>query len=245
MRRISYLLLAVAVYVLFFATFLYLIGFVAGLRMLPTSVDHGTTVPAGVAFLIDSALITLFGIQHSVMARPAFKVRWTRVVPKPIERSIYVLAASLTLILLFALWCPIEGTSWRVDAPVGRNVLWMLFAAGWLIVLLSTFLISHFELFGLSQVIGYLRHRHPTRPTLRTPLFYKVVRHPLYAGFFIAFWATPDMSYGHLLLASGMSFFMLIAIHYEERDLLHVFGKKYQDYRAHVGMLMPRLRRSH
>jgi protein-S-isoprenylcysteine O-methyltransferase Ste14 len=168
---------------------------------------------------------------------------WTRIVPKPIERSVYVLSASLVLILLFSLWRPIAGTVWQVDAPAARAVLWALFLSGWGIVLLSTFLINHFELFGLSQVIRNLRNREPAAPELRMPFFYKLVRHPLYSGFFIAFWATPTMSYGHLLLAAGMSVFMLIAIQYEERDLIDTFGNDYVAYRQRVGMLAPRLGR--
>jgi len=244
MSRVLFVPLAAAIYLLFFATFLYLIGFVAGLPMLPSNVDKGTYLFGPMAFLIDLGLITLFGVQHSVMARPGFKKVWTMLVPKPIERSVYVLAASLVLILLFAFWCPIEGTVWHVEAPAARIALWALFAAGWGIVLLSTFLINHFELFGLSQVIRNLRNRQPAAPELRIPFLYKLVRHPLYTGFFIAFWATPTMSYGHLLLAVGMSVYMLIAIQYEERDLVDTFGNDYVAYRQRVGMLTPRMGRT-
>ena len=243
MSRVLYVPIAAAIYLLFFATFLYLVGFVAGLPTLPTNVDKGVAAAPLSAAVVDLALIALFGLQHSVMARPGFKAVWTMIVPKPIERSVYVLAASLVLILLFALWRPIAGTVWQVDAPAARILLWVLFAAGWGIVLLSTFLINHFELFGLSQVVRNLRNLQPAAPELRMPFFYKVVRHPLYSGFFIAFWATPTMSYGHLLLAGGMSVFMLIAIQYEERDLVDTFGKDYVDYRQRVGMLTPKLGR--
>jgi protein-S-isoprenylcysteine O-methyltransferase Ste14 len=243
MSRVLFVLLAAAIYLLFFATFLYFIGFVAGLPMLPTHVDKGlVSAPLGAA-VIDLALIALFGLQHSVMARPGFKAVWTMIVPKPIERSVYVLAASLVLILLFALWHPIAGNVWQVEAPVARTALWVLFAAGWLVALLSTFLINHFELFGLSQVVRNLRNHAPAAPVLRMPLFYKLVRHPLYAGFFIAFWATPVMSYGHLLLAAGMSAYVLIAIRYEERDLVDTFGHDYVAYRDRVGMLTPKIGR--
>lgn len=243
MSRVLFVPLAAAIYLLFFATFLYFIGFVAGLPMLPTHVDKGlVSAPLGAA-VIDLALIALFGLQHSVMARPGFKAVWTMIVPKPIERSVYVLAASLVLILLFALWHPIAGNVWQVEAPIARTALWVLFAAGWLVALLSTFLINHFELFGLSQVVRNLRHRAPAAPVLRMPLFYKLVRHPLYAGFFIAFWATPVMSYGHLLLAAGMSAYVLIAIRYEERDLVDTFGHDYVAYRDRVGMLTPKIGR--
>jgi len=244
MSRFIFLFIATIIYGIFFATFLYLIGFVAGLPMLPTNVDKGQLLPTLAAVPIDLALIAMFGLQHSLMARPAFKAAWTQIVPKPIERSVYVLAASMMLIVLFAFWSPIGGTVWQVDTPVARNLLWALFGLGWVVVLLSTFLINHFELFGLSQVIQNLRNREPGAPVLRTPFFYKLVRHPLYTGFFIAFWATPTMSYGHLLLAAGMSTFMLIAIQYEERDLIDTFGNDYVAYRKRVGMLTPRLRRA-
>jgi protein-S-isoprenylcysteine O-methyltransferase Ste14 len=240
MSRFIFVPLAGIIYLIFFATFLYLIGFVAGLPVLPTTVDHGIAMPPLAAAAIDLALIAAFGLQHSVMARPGFKAAWTRIVPRPIERSVYVLAASLVLMVLFALWCPIQGSVWQVDAPAPRILLWAVFASGWLIVLLSTFLLNHFELFGLSQVVRNLRNRAEAPPVFRMPLFYKLVRHPLYAGFFIAFWATPSMSYGHLLLAVGMSTFMLIAIQYEERDLIDTFGADYVAYRRRVGGLMPR-----
>ena len=177
------------------------------------------------------------------MARQGFKRVWTRIVPKPTERSVYVLAASVTLIILFAFWRPIEGAIWSVDGPAA-TALWAVFGSGWLLVLLSTFLINHFELFGLQQAWFHARGREAAPPMFRQPLLYKLVRHPLYAGFFLAFWATPHMSYGHLLLAAGMSVYMLVAIRYEERDLVGVFGRDYEDYRQQVGMLTPRMRRA-
>jgi methanethiol S-methyltransferase len=244
MSRYLFLPVSGAIYLIFLATFLYLIGFVAGLPLLPSNVDKGTYLIPPFAFAIDVGLIALFGVQHSVMARPGFKAVWTRIVPKPIERSVYVLTASLVLMLLFLFWCPIEGILWRVETPLGRDVLWGLFALGWGIVLLSTFLINHFELFGLSQVVRNLRNREAAAPVLRMPFFYKLVRHPLYSGFIIAFWATPTMSYGHALLAVGMSVYMLIAIQYEERDLIDTFGGEYVAYRGRVGMLAPRLGRA-
>ena len=247
MTRGFYLLFALVAYSIFFATFLYLIGFVGNLPGLPRTVDRGAESSLAAALMVNVALIALFGVQHSVMARPGFKRAWTRIVPEPIERSIYVLLASLALILMFVFWRPIPGEVWRVENAAGAAILWALFAAGWLIVLLSTFLINHFELFGLQQVYLNLRSRQAQAPRFRTPLFYKAVRHPLYSGFFIAFWATPVMSYGHLLLALGMSAYMLIAIRYEERDLVHLFGKDYEEYRQNVGMLAPRIgrRRAH
>ncbi|MFN3388399.1 MAG: methanethiol S-methyltransferase [Allosphingosinicella sp.] len=243
MSRSLYLLFALAAYAIFLATFLYLIGFVGNLPGLPRTVDRGPDSALAAAIVVDVALIALFGVQHSVMARPAFKAGWTRIVPPPIERSVYVLLASAALIAMFVFWRPIGGAVWRVDNPVGEAVLWGLFACGWLIVLVSTFLLNHFELFGLQQVYLNLRNREAQAPRFRTPFFYKAVRHPIYSGFVLAFWATPAMSWGHLLLALGMTFYMLVAIRYEERDLVGVFGNDYEEYRRRVGMLTPRMRR--
>jgi protein-S-isoprenylcysteine O-methyltransferase Ste14 len=226
-------------YAIFLATFLYLIGFVGDLTVLPTTVDKGPQSAVAVALITDIALIALFGVQHSVMARQGFKQAWTRTVPRPIERSVYVLFASAALIILFAFWRPIAGSVWSVTNPLAETILWALFAAGWAIVLLSTFLINHFELFGLQQAWLNLQGREAAAAEFRQPFFYKWVRHPLYAGFFLAFWATPQMSYGHLLLAAGMSVYMLIAIRYEERDLVGYFGENYERYRRDVGMLIP------
>jgi protein-S-isoprenylcysteine O-methyltransferase Ste14 len=237
--RALFMSFALIAYVIFFATFLYLIGFVGDLADLPTSVDRGPSSPVAMALATDIAMIALFGVQHSVMARQGFKKAWTSTVPRPIERSVYVLFASAALIILFAFWRPIDGTLWNVTNPLGEMILWTLFAAGWGIVLLSTFLINHFELFGLQQAWLHLQDREAAPPEFRQPFFYKWVRHPLYAGFFLAFWATPHMSYGHLLLALGMSVYMLIAIRYEERDLVGYFGENYERYRRDVGMLIP------
>jgi methanethiol S-methyltransferase len=242
MTRTFYLLFGTVVYAIFFATFLYLIGFVGNLPGVPKTVDRGIVGDVAPALAINLALIALFGLQHSIMARRGFKQAWTRIVPKPVERSVYVLFASLALILLFLLWRPIPGEVWRIENQAGAALMWVLFAAGWLIVLLSTFLISHFELFGVKQVYLHARGLTAAEPQFRQPFFYKWVRHPLYAGFFLAFWATPAMSYGHLLLAIGMSVYMLIAIRYEERDLVHLFGADYESYRQRVGMLTPRFR---
>jgi protein-S-isoprenylcysteine O-methyltransferase Ste14 len=244
MARAVYLLFGVVAYFIFFATFLYLIAFVGNLPWVPLTVDRGGPPAAvGVAALIDVALIALFGLQHSVMARKGFKAAWTTIVPPAIERSMFVLLASAVLILMFLLWRPIPEPVWTVENPVGVAVLWALFGLGWAIVLLSTFLINHFELFGLKQVWDNMRGSGVVAPIFRQPLFYRLVRHPLYLGFFIAFWATPAMTLGHLLLAAGMSVFMLIAIRFEERDLVDAFGSEYVEYRMRVGMLVPRLRR--
>lgn len=243
MSKAASLLFAVIAYAIFFATFLYLIAFVGNLPYVPLAVDRGPEASSlGVAIVINVALIALFGVQHSIMARQGFKRAWTRIVPKQAERSFYVLAASAALIALFVFWRPIAGTVWSVEGPAAL-ALWGLFALGWLIVLLSTFLINHFELFGLQQAWFHTRGREAAPPQFRQPLLYKLVRHPLYSGFFLAFWATPVMTYGHLLLALGMSVYMLIAIRYEERDLVGLFGKDYEEYRGRVGMLTPRMRR--
>ena len=243
MSRAATLLFALFAYAVFFATFLYLICFVGNLPFAGVTVDRGPEAPVGTAVAINVVLIALFGIQHSVMARQGFKRAWTRVVPVPAERSVYVLIASLTLIILFTFWRPIEGTVWDARGTALELPLWIAFALGWGIVLLSTFLLNHFELFGLQQAWFHMRGRQAEPTKLRQPLFYKWVAHPLYSGFFLAFWATPHMTYGHLLLAAGMSVYMLIAIRYEERDLVGHYGDDYVRYRQSVGMLTPRLRR--
>jgi methanethiol S-methyltransferase len=245
MSRTLSLLFSIICYAIFFATFLYLIAFVGSFPV-PKMVDAPSSSLAPVAAaVVDVALIALFGLQHSVMARPAFKRAWTRIVPPPAERSVYVLFASLALLILFWFWQPIDKTIWAVPAEMGwlRAVLWLLFWAGFGIVLVSTFLINHFELFGLQQAWFNLRNRQPDAPELRQPLFYRWVAHPLYAGFFLAFWATPRMTVGHLLLAAALSVYMLIAIRYEEHDLTNLFGDDYRRYRSGVGMLLPRFRR--
>jgi methanethiol S-methyltransferase len=244
MARASFVLFALLAYAIFFATFLYLVAFVGDLPWIAKTVDRGPDGAVALAIPIDAALILMFGVQHSVMARAGFKAAWTRIVPEPIERSLYVLIASLVLIALFVFWRPIGGTIWSVENAIGAALLWLLFAAGWGIVLLSTFLIDHFELFGLSQVIRHWRGARAADPRFHQPLLYKLVRHPLYAGFFLAFWATPRMNAGHLLLALGMSVYMLIAIEYEERDLVRLFGDDYEAYRRRVGKLMPGVGRS-
>jgi protein-S-isoprenylcysteine O-methyltransferase Ste14 len=237
--RVLFMGFSLVAYAIFLATFLYLIGFVGDVAGLPITVDRGPAASLGTAVIIDLALIALFGVQHSVMARQGFKKAWTRTVPEPIERSVYVLLASAALIVLFSLWRPIEGVVWDVASPTWRMILWALFGAGWLIVLISTFLLNHFELFGLQQPWLHLRGQTARPHELRQPLFYKWVAHPLYTGFFLAFWATPTMSFGHLLLSVGMSTYMLIAIRYEEKDLIGYYGNAYRSYRARVGMLFP------
>ena len=241
MARPLYLVVALVCYAAFFAAFVYLIGFTAGYAGLPTHVDKGLAAPPLIAAFIDIGLIALFGVQHSVMARPGFKAWWTRIVPPPIERSVYCLAAAAVLCVLYAFWHPIGGTLWDVQNQAGRTALWVLFAAGWAIVFISTWLINHFDLFGLAQVWRHWRGIEQQPYKLSTPLFYRVVRHPLYSGFLLAFWATPTMSVGHALLAAGMTVYVLIAIRYEERDLVGYYGDKYVDYRKRVGTLVPGL----
>jgi methanethiol S-methyltransferase len=243
MSRMLTLLFAIACYAIFFATFLYLIVFVGASGISGRTVDVGPQAAPLTAALIDIGLIALFGLQHSVMARPRFKAKWTKIVPPSAERSIYVLAASIALMILFLGWRPIGTILWDVHNPFEVNLLWAVFWIGWATVLVSTFLINHFELFGLQQAWFNLRGRTPPASQFRQPLFYRWVRHPLYVGFFLAFWATPHMTGGHLLLAAGMSFYMLLAIRYEEHDLTDLFGEDYRRYRTDVGMLTPRFRR--
>lgn len=242
MKRLTILTYGVVSYALFFATFVYAIGFV-GNFLAPTSLDGEPAVPLGAALLINLTLLGAFAIQHSVMARPAFKRWWTRIVPKPAERSTYNLFSSLLLIALFALWEPMGGTVWNVGNPAGRAVLYGLFGMGWMIVLLSTFLFNHFDLFGLRQVWLYFRGREYTPLKFDTPWLYRHVRHPLYVGWLLAFWATPTMSVAHLVFALATTGYILIAIQLEERDLIGEHGRKYQDYRREVPMLIPGTRR--
>jgi protein-S-isoprenylcysteine O-methyltransferase Ste14 len=239
MTRGLYAVIGATIYLIFFATFLYLIAFVGNIAIVPRLIDSGPSAPVGTALATDAALIALFGVQHSVMARRGFKAAWTRIVPPALERSIYVLASSLVLIVLFYVWRPIPQALWVVTNPIGRDLLWALFGLGWAIVLLSTFLINHFELFGLKQVWLNLTGKAEGQMRFRTPFLYRLVRHPLYSGFILALWATPVMTLGHLVLAAGMTVYILIAISYEERDLVHAFGDEYRNYRKVTGMLIP------
>lgn len=235
--RFSFGLLA---YLFFFAVFVYLIGFVGNLYV-PRSVDIGPNTPAVLAITMDLALLALFGIQHSVMARPSFKAALTRYWPAAIERSLYVFATSLVLVLLYWFWRPLPALVWSLESTGLRQIAWGLFCAGWGIVFISTWLINHFELFGLRQIWADLRAQQLPGTTFRQPLFYKLVRHPIYTGFLLAFWATPDMTQGHLLFALGMTVYIFIGIHFEERDLITSLGNVYSTYRTRVGMLVPGL----
>jgi protein-S-isoprenylcysteine O-methyltransferase Ste14 len=238
MKRIAAFLYGTLSYLVFFATFLYAIGFVCGL-FVPKTIDAGATAPATKSLIIDLVLMSVFAVQHSVMARRQFKQWWTKLVPPAVERSTYVLFASLALILLIWQWRPLPAMVWQIADPRLAWLVTGLSLAGWLLVLSSTFLINHFELFGLQQVAHNLARRPMAAPRFRTPLFYRFVRHPIYLGFIIAFWATPSMTIGHLLFASVTTAYIVIGTLLEERDLIDLFGDDYRHYRARVAMLMP------
>jgi methanethiol S-methyltransferase len=238
MGRILALAYGLVAYLAFLGTILYAIGFVTGI-VVPKTLDDGAIVPAGAALVIDLALMTLFAAQHSVMARKPFKQWWTQYVPHAIERSTYVLLSSLALMLLFWQWRPIPTAVWEITNPTLAMAAVAVSLFGWVIVFAATFLINHFELFGLQQVIMNLVGRNAAAPQFRTPLLYKLVRHPLYLGFVIAFWATPVMTVGHLLFAGVTTAYILVAITLEERDLIDLFGDEYRRYRERVSMLLP------
>ncbi|WP_349258612.1 methanethiol S-methyltransferase [Steroidobacter sp.] len=237
MKRTLVLLYGVTCYAVFFATFLYAIAFL-GNFLIGNSIDAAPSISVGKAIAIDIALLAAFALQHSIMARPAFKRWWTRFVPAPAERSTYVLFSSLALILLFWLWQPIGAVIWQVDHPVGKAVLYAGYASGWVLLLIATFLINHFDLFGLRQSWLYFVGRPYTEIPFRTPGLYKVVRHPLYVGWLLAFWCTPTMTAAHLLFAVMTTAYILIAIQFEEHDLTHTFPE-YASYRQRVPALIP------
>lgn len=241
-KRIATFLYGLVCYVLFLATFLYAVGFVGDL-LVPKAIDGPPAGGFWPSLAIDALLLAAFAVQHSVMARRWFKERWTRIVPWTIERSTYVLCASAALALLMWQWRPLGGEVWRVEAAPARVVLWALFALGWTLVLYATFLINHFDLFGLRQVWLVLRGRPYTHSRFGTPGPYRLVRHPLYLGFLLAFWATPHMTVTHLVFALATTGYILIAIQLEERDLVREHGEAYASYRRRVPMLLPLGRR--
>ena len=236
--RLIATLYGLACYAMFLVVILYSIGFVSGL-FVPKTIDSGTVVPVGQAVIINLVLLTIFALQHSVMARQPFKRWWTKFVPEPIERSTYVLFANLSLALLLWQWRPMPTVVWEVTNPQLAMGLLAFSFFGWAIVFLSTFLINHFELFGLSQVIRNLRGKPTPAAHFSTPFLYGFVRHPLYLGFLIAFWSAPVMTQGHLLFAAVTTAYILVAIALEERDLVALFGDEYRRYQQRVSMLIP------
>jgi len=238
MSRFIAFIYGVAAYVIFFVTFLYAVGFVSGL-VVPKTIDTGTVVPMVQALIVNLVLMSVFAVQHSVMARKQFKRWWTQFVPASVERSTYVLLASLALALLIWQWCPMPAVVWQIaDRQIALAITALSFV-GWLIVLTSTFLINHFELFGLHQVANNLTGRSMPTPRFRTPFYYQFVRHPIYLGFVIAFWAAPTMTVGHLLFAAVTTAYIVVGIQLEEHDLIDLFGDQYRSYNARVSMLVP------
>ncbi len=240
MKRILTLLYGAICYLLFLGTFVYAIGFVSNL-VVPKSIDSGMSGPLMPALLVNLGLLGLFGLQHSAMARPGFKKWWTKFVPVAIERSTYVLFSSLALILLFWQWRPMQEVVWYIEGGTVRALIWSVCAVGWGLVLVSTFMISHAHLFGVSQVNDYFHNRQPTDPGFQTPGLYRQVRHPIMTGFLIAFWATPEMSAGHLVFALVTTVYIVAALQLEERDLINFFGDRYRAYRENVPMFFPRI----
>jgi len=238
MKKLTVFLYGLIAYAYFFIVFLYLIGFVGNL-LVPKSVDSGQPGTLWLALVVDLGLIGMFGVQHSIMARQGFKRWWTRIVPKAVERSTFVIAGSSMLVLMFVFWQPMPDVVWKLEGVAGALML-AASAMGWLIVLASTFLIDHFDLFGLRQVYLHLRSRDYTPLPFATRYLYRFVRHPLYLGFMIAFWFTPVMTLGHLVLAAGFTVYILIAIRLEEKDLVQFHGRAYLAYRDQVPMIVPR-----
>jgi protein-S-isoprenylcysteine O-methyltransferase Ste14 len=242
MSRLAIFAYGILCYLIFFAVFLYGIGFIGGF-LTPTMLDGAPRVPLGRALFVDLGLLTAFALQHSGMARPAFKRWWTRIVPESAERSTYVLASSLALLALYVYWEPIGGVIWSAPPGVLRQVVIGTYLCGWALLLYVTFLIDHFDLFGLKQVWRRLRSKQYRAPVFRTPSLYKLVRHPLYIGWLMIFWAAPTMTLAHLIFAIVTTTYILVAIRWEERDLESAFGEAYADYKSRTPMIVPRLGR--
>ena len=238
MKKIFSLLYGLVCYLAFFGTILYAIGFVGNL-IVPKTIDGEPQAPLLKAILINASLLLLFALQHSIMARPAFKTWWTSIIPHHLERSTYVLLASLCLMLLMWQWQPIGGVIWSIENETVKNILLVVYLAGWAIVFISTFLINHFDLFGLRQVWLHFRCKPYVQLPFRVPMFYRFVRHPLYFGFLIAFWSAPVMTIAHLLFAVLTTGYIFTAIQLEEKDLMHVYGEKYRHYKKWVPMIIP------
>ena len=241
MKRLAFFFYGAISYLIFFATFLYAIAFLGNVPWVPRTLDSGAQGSLALAIAVNASLLGLFAVQHSGMARPAFKRWWTRVLPQPIERSTYVLLSSVLMIALFYLWRPLPGVIWEIERPVLRTAIHSVFGVGWLTILVSTFLINHFDLFGLRQVYLYLRGQEYTPLRFGMPAFYRVVRHPLYVGWLLVFWAAPTMTVTRLVFALANTLYILAAIRFEERDLATEHGAAYDDYRRRVPMLIPRL----
>ena len=240
MRRFLVLIYGLVCYLMFLGTFLYTIGFVGNFAV-PKTIDSGLAGDWATALVVDGVLLALFAVQHSVMARPAFKRHWTRIVSEPPERGTYVLVTNLLLMLMFWQWRPLPQPVWDLASPPLRTLVWAASGCGWLVVLVSTFLIDHFELFGVRQAFLHFTGQPSRHVEFQTRVFYRLVRHPLMTGFLIAFWATPTMSVGHLFFAAMTTAYILLATRLEERDLLTFHGERYREYQRQVGMLMPRL----
>jgi protein-S-isoprenylcysteine O-methyltransferase Ste14 len=240
MSRFAILVYGIASYLLFLGVFVYGMGFIGGYAT-PTALDATPTRPLAPALAIDLGLLSLFAVQHSGMARPAFKRWWTRIVPESAERPTYVLLSSLAMVALYALWQPIGGIIWSVNTEMGHDAVLSLYLFGWLLLLYATFLIDHFDLFGLAQVWRQFRRKAHVSPQFHTPSLYRLVRHPLYVGWLIIFWAAPVMTTAHLVFALMTTAYILVAIRLEERDLVQLFGDDYVRYRRRTGMLLPKL----
>lgn len=238
LRRIAVFLYGVAAYFIFLVSFLYAIGFVGNL-VVPKSIDSGWEEPLVLSLLVDLLLLGIFAIQHSVMARQGFKKWWIQRVPRPAERSTYVLIASLLLFLLFWQWCPLRAVIWTVENPLGQVMFWFFFWGGWLVVFLATLMIDHFDLFGLRRVFLYASGKEYTPPAFKTAGFYRFVRHPIMLGFLIAFWAAPRMTLGHLVFSLLTTAYIFIGTFLEERDLVRFYGDRYHEYRKKVAMILP------